>query len=860
MLSLREHQQNAIKKFENYYYNELNTRGILSMCCGSGKTFTFYNIMKKCINDYNEDLFIYTTSRILLVKGIVKDLIQWSYHDNLNIDILIKVSDFNIKDYFKELENDKKLLNDKNYKDYLDKIRDKNIKLLGDTTDIIDTFKLRYINDKKKIIVITTYDSSEKIINAISTYNTRDIDENNFKEIIPDLLIADESHNLVSENNKIKIAKYLLEESEEKKFNPNKYLFMTATPLKVIKRDRTSTFNNDEIIFSMNNENIYGKVFFEYTFYEGIHNHPQCVLDFDVIYLDDFETQDDNIKELINDLKKFTKEEQQQIYFETISQILLKIINKYNLKRVLIYLSNQTKVNMMYDILDDIKNNEEIYRLISDQTSKEKKENKKGFEDSSTKTKILLSVDILNEGVDIPIVDSVFFAEERNSETVIVQNIGRALRLNKSKSKAYVILPTKIYTLDNSDENAYSSKFKKIREICDILREPPEINNPKYYTRKTKGDNPSFTNDNEDEEINEKSGLVDKIVYVDNLEQIKINDSIIELKDLNIYSNAIANTFEIKSSNDRISNIDLERLKKIVQDEKIKNLYEMATFLESKCIITDKPHQHYKNNWICYGDFLFNEICTYNEAIEIIKSIDLTNIQTPKQWQEYYNNLIENELKNNKNDKKLDKIFFIPYDPKTYYLEEWNNSNENDEMSGWDKFLGKNLESTTGIEVNSKKSSATINAENNLTNLLNGDKEKVQKIKLNEFETFNDYKTDLSYLKEFIKYQFDIVDCIIEVRFQLNNLYALKTKIINIKLPNFPKNIVPITIDFNKKIKYDEEIYDKPKLINKKDKANRNKELNISNKEVQKVIDELLKELNEYVSNIRKNINTTNII
>lgn len=50
--------------------------------------------------------------------------------------------------------------------------------------------------------------------------------------------------------------------------------------------------------------------------------------------------------------------------------------------------------------------------------------------------------------------------------------------------KAYVILPTKIYTIDNSYENTYSSKFKKIREICDILKESPDINIPKYYKRK----------------------------------------------------------------------------------------------------------------------------------------------------------------------------------------------------------------------------------------------------------------------------------------------------------------------------------------------------------------------------------------
>ena len=69
MNTLRQNQSNAIEKFDEYYYDEGNTRGILSMCCGSGKTRTFYEIVKKCINK-EENFFIYTTSRRLLIKDI----------------------------------------------------------------------------------------------------------------------------------------------------------------------------------------------------------------------------------------------------------------------------------------------------------------------------------------------------------------------------------------------------------------------------------------------------------------------------------------------------------------------------------------------------------------------------------------------------------------------------------------------------------------------------------------------------------------------------------------------------------------------------------------------------------------------
>jgi hypothetical protein len=46
------------------------------------------------------------------------------------------------------------------------------------------------------MIIISTYDSIDKIIRGISNYNNDINNENN--NIIPDLLVADESHNLVS--------------------------------------------------------------------------------------------------------------------------------------------------------------------------------------------------------------------------------------------------------------------------------------------------------------------------------------------------------------------------------------------------------------------------------------------------------------------------------------------------------------------------------------------------------------------------------------------------------------------------------------------------------------------------------------
>jgi len=47
----------------------------------------------------------------------------------------------------------------------------------------------------------------------------------------------------------------------------------------------------------------------------------------------------------------------------------------------------------------------------------------------------------------------------------------------------------------------------------------------------------------------------------------------------------------------------------------------------------------------------------------------------------------------------------------------------------------------------------------------------------------------------------------------LNNLLCLKQKTINVHLHNLHLDIIPITIDFNKKIKYDKDIFDMSILL-----------------------------------------------
>lgn len=83
-----------------------------------------------------------------------------------------------------------------------------------------------------------------------------------------------------------------------------------------------------------------------------------------------------------------------------------------------------------------------VQSLYIDGTMSGKKRNKilKDFEEGD-KT-VLCSVNVLNEGIDIPCIDCVVFVDARTSVINITQSIGRALRLHPDKLLAIIVIPS----------------------------------------------------------------------------------------------------------------------------------------------------------------------------------------------------------------------------------------------------------------------------------------------------------------------------------------------------------------------------------------------------------------------------------
>ena len=71
----------------------------------------------------------------------------------------------------------------------------------------------------------------------------------------------------------------------------------------------------------------------------------------------------------------------------------------------------------------------------------------------ASKRAIVTNARCLTEGVDVPNIDCVLFADPKKSTIDIVQAVGRALRVSEGKKFGYVIVPVIIEEEGHFDEN-----------------------------------------------------------------------------------------------------------------------------------------------------------------------------------------------------------------------------------------------------------------------------------------------------------------------------------------------------------------------------------------------------------------------
>ena len=213
----------------------------------------------------------------------------------------------------------------------------------------------------------------------------------------------------------------------------------------------------------------------------------------------------------------------------------------------------------------------------------------------------------LTEGVDVPNIDCIVFADPRKSKVDIVQALGRALRKKDGKDFGYVVLPV-IY--DHTSNEIDNENFQEILNVVRGLA----ANDERII-----------------EEFKDKSQNSGRLVGAK--EEIFSIDPIL-LDESELVGNLSIKLWEkLDPKESRFNWMPFEEAREFVRSLKLKRQEEYWEYIRKENhIIPSSPYGVYKDSgWISYPDFLgykslFREVLSYIEAKKIVQKYNLKNL------------------------------------------------------------------------------------------------------------------------------------------------------------------------------------------------------------------------------------------
>jgi superfamily II DNA or RNA helicase len=426
----RDHQKKAIKSAQEHYLKQNASRGRLIMPCGTGKSLTAFWIA----NALKANSIIVAVPSLNLIKQSLED---WTaefvaQNETHRPEWQVICSDDSTSKLEDEFVND--------------------VYSLGIPTstsiDEIGAFLKRKTKSRK--IIFTTYQSSDKLAQAARK-----------AKFSFDLAILDEAHKTVGI--KSKAFATLLSDAN---ISIRKRMFMTAT-------ERVLKGTNDDVL-SMDDESVYGKRFYQLTFKDAIHSSPQIISDYKILTIAVTNTQIQEIiqkNKLLSDKKNKLEEQDAQSLAAAIA--LRQATKKYGIKHAISFhrsikaAESFTNLNLRLNSSKVDKINLTSYHISSKKSAGQRSQLLDDFKEE--KLALMTNARCLTEGVNVPTIDCVLFADPKQSIVDIVQAAGRALRVSPGKKYGYIMMPLIVPDNMELEEFTETTPFKQVSRIVAAL-------------------------------------------------------------------------------------------------------------------------------------------------------------------------------------------------------------------------------------------------------------------------------------------------------------------------------------------------------------------------------------------------------
>lgn len=425
-------------------------RGKLLAACGTGKTLTALWIKEKL----KSHTVLFTAPNLALIKQTLE---AWMAQSSFPFNYLCVCSDETVASPGFSDDTDTDI-------SYID------VPVTTEPEKITDFINYESTRDK---VIFSTYQSLDTIVVALQSCP-------DFKF---DIAFFDEAHRTAGN----KDSEMFILGMHDAFIPCSKRLFMTATERFVNPHimGRAKQLNYE--IFSMDNEEQYGSTFSTLSFRDAIDRG--IISDYKIVLCCMNESE---LKKIIRDNKIIDLGDRKIDAQTLFKQVLLaKTMNDIGIHKVVSYHRNidlakefirpsQGTGTPVEEVISDISENIESGDIFSGHINGTMSAGvRKEIFDAFIQAPygIISNARCLTEGVDIPIIDAVYFAEPKNSIVDIIQAVGRSLRKDKNRPDkvSFIIIPMVISDSVAKFEDIDPKEFSTLHSVIQALRDQDRI-------------------------------------------------------------------------------------------------------------------------------------------------------------------------------------------------------------------------------------------------------------------------------------------------------------------------------------------------------------------------------------------------
>lgn len=423
----RLHQRRAIAAAKSHFLANRQTRGRLVMPCGTGKSLAAFWIAMAL----KPKSILVAVPSLALIRQSLTDWTREFLAYGIMPEWLCVCSD----------ESTSKLDRD----EFVGEVYDLGIPTTTDRGEIAAFLKQPGNGHK---IVFTTYQSSSSLAKAARSARHRF-----------DLAILDEAHKTVGLKGK-SFATLLFDKNLPVRWR----VFMTATE-RVLKGE-------DDDVLSMDDETIYGRRFFLMTFKEAI--AQKVISDYKILTVT---VRDRYIQELIrvNRLLDISKSKLDPFEAQSLAAgvALKRVFGRHGIRHAISFHRSIRSADRFREQQNTLNHLRRIgprsinLHISSHRTAGERAQLMKRF--AEQRRALMTNARCLTEGVDIPAIDCVLFADPKQSRVDIVQAAGRAMRRHRGKRYGYILLPLAVPDGIGLTNFAETTEFRQVARTITAL-------------------------------------------------------------------------------------------------------------------------------------------------------------------------------------------------------------------------------------------------------------------------------------------------------------------------------------------------------------------------------------------------------